>query len=697
MKIVNSIKPILSTAICLLIGGLLNESFAQQELPDAAEPPVEIMQQLEDIAESDEDMENEDDSYLQTLQQFIRNPLNLNYTEAGQLQQLNLLSPLQISNLFSYRKLMGNFISIYELQAIPGWNVELIRKLRPYVTVSEKQTLLKSLNSRLKEGNHTILVRSSYILEKSRGYLLDSSIAKSYYPGSGQKILFRYKYNYKNQLQYGVTGEKDAGEQLFRGAQKNGFDFYSAHFFLRNSGIIKSLALGDFSVNLGQGLVQWQSLAFKKGSNILNLKRQSDVLRPYNSSGEIIYNRGAGITLKKNNWETTGFISYRKLDAGFNVDTLNEEFVSSLRTSGYHRTANEIAGKNFQGQLSFGGNLGYSDDKFHAGINAVHYDFDHSINKENYLYNKYAISGKRAGNYSFDYSYTFKNIHFFGEAATDEGLDKAFVNGLLISTDAHVDMSFLYRKISSGYQSLYTNAFTKNTYPTNESGFYSGITVNPVDYLRIDAYADFYHFPWLKYRTDAPTSGNDYMIQLTYNPNKQVEVSARYRTENKSINFNPDELTFNPVIGKIKQTLRAQFIYKLDKTFTIRSRTELLWFDKRGEDPQNGFLLYGDILYKPPLKPFSANMRLMYFETDDYDSRLYTFENDVLYGYSIPVFFGKGFRLYANLNLDVTRKLSIWGRIAQTVYSGKDEIGSGLDKIKGNKKTELKMQLIYGF
>ncbi len=144
------------------------------------------------------------------------------------------------------------------------------------------------------------------------------------------------------------------------------------------------------------------------------------------------------------------------------------------------------------------------------------------------------MSGKTAGNYSIDYSYTFENLHFFGEAATDEGFDKAFINGLLISVDAHVDMSFLYRNISRGYQSLYTSAFTENTYPTNESGFYSGISINPVDYLRIDAYADFYHFPWVKYRVDAPSSGNDYMIQLTYKPNKRVEVYTRYHAEKKA-------------------------------------------------------------------------------------------------------------------------------------------------------------------
>ena len=277
-------------------------------------------------------------------------------------------------------------------------------------------------------------------------------------------------------MQYGVTGEKDAGEQFFKGAQKYGFDFYSAHFFVRNLGIIKSLAIGDFTVNLGQGLTQWGGLAFKKGLEVLNIKRQSDVLRPYNSAGEIAFNRGIGITLQKNKWEATGFVSYNKLDANFNVDTLNfEDFVSSLQTSGYHRTASEVADKNSQGQLTLGGNLATLLNDLHIGINAVHYNFEHTITKPDYLYNDYALSGKTAGNYSIDYSYTYKNMHFFGEAATDEDIDKAFINGLLISVDSHVDMSFLYRKISRGYQSLYTNAFTESTYPTNESGFYTGI------------------------------------------------------------------------------------------------------------------------------------------------------------------------------------------------------------------------------
>jgi len=684
--------------LCLLFPFFYTNCFAQDTIPEPDEPPQAIEQQLENLTEANDDAVTEDDSYLQELVHFIRNPINLNYADEGQLEELKVLTALQISNLISYRKLLGSFISIYELQAVPDWDINLIKRIKPYIIVSEKTDVFNSLNSRLKDGENTLLLRTIQTLEKAKGYSLNSSNATNFYPGSPQKIFVRYKHTFKNLLQYGITAEKDAGEQFFNGAQKSGFDFYSAHLFIRKLGIIKSLALGDFTVSLGQGLTQWGSLAFKKGSDVLNIKRQSDVLKPYNSAGEIAFNRGAGITIQKKKWEATGFVSFRKLDANFNADTLNaDDFVSSLQTSGYHRTKSEVEDKGSQGQLSFGGNVGYNSEKLHIGINGVHYHFASPIIKPDYLYNAYALSGIKAGNYSLDYSYSYRNLHFFGEAATDEDLDKAFINGLLISVDQHVDMSFLYRNISRGYQSLYTNAFTENTYPTNESGFYTGISISPTDVLRIDGYADFYHFPWLKYRTDAPTSGNDYLVQLSYNPNKQAQLVTRYRTEKKPINYNPLAMSLNPVIAHSKQSLRTQFSYKLNPEFTVRSRVELLWFDKKVADAENGFLMYADVLYKPMFKAFSGNVRLQYFETDGYNSRLYAFENDVLYGYSIPVFYDKGYRYYLNINYDFNKRLSAWGRIAQTYYPNKKIIGSGLDLIQSHAKTEITFQVIWHF
>ncbi|RYY49684.1 MAG: helix-hairpin-helix domain-containing protein [Chitinophagaceae bacterium] len=658
-------------------------------------------QQLENITENSEDMETEDDSYLQDIVQFLKNPVNLNRADENTLKDLRILNPMQIQNLIRYRDVLGSLLSIYELQAVPGFDILTIQKLRPYVTVSSTRTAIETFTERFTGGEHSLLLRGTQVLEQSRGFLADTAgVTSSFYPGSPQRLFMRYKYTYKNLLQYGVVGEKDAGEEFFKGTQRQGFDFYSAHLFARNIGIVKSLAIGDFTVNMGQGLTSWMTLAFKKSPDIMSVKRQAPVLKPYSSAGEIFFHRGVGVTVGKKKWEATLFGSYRKLDANFvPADTVNstDEFISSLQTSGLHRTANEVADKNVQRQVAFGGNVKYRIDRLLLSANAVQYQLRYPLIKASDPANFYALTGKQFGNYSVDYSYTFRNLHFFGEAAVSSKNYGAFVNGLLLSVASNVDMSILYRNISKGYQSLYTNAFTESTYPTNEKGLFTGISIRPNTSWRIDAYADIYKSPWLKFRVNAPSQGKDYMVQVDYKPNKIFEVYTRFKAEAKSINYNPDNLPLAPLVEQPRKNWRTHISYKLDPTFTLRSRAELVWFDKKGAAAAEGFLLYADLLYKPIMKPFSGNIRLMYFETDDYNSRLYAFENDVLYSFSIPVFYDKGYRYYVNLNYDFSKKLAVWARWAQFIYADRSTVGSGLDEIRGNRKTEVKLQLMYKF
>ena len=656
-------------------------------------------QQLENITENNEDLETEDDSYLQQMVQYLKNPIELNYADAAELNQLRMLTPIQVQHFILYRNLVGKLVDVYELQAVPGWDIGTIQKLRPYISVSIQVSAVDAVKRRLKNGEHSILIRASQVPERAKGYSLDSSTATNFYPGSPQKLFFRYKYAYRNIFQYGIVAEKDAGEPFFKGKQKQGFDFYSAHLFVRKIGIIKSLAIGDFTVNLGQGLTQWQNLAFKKSVDVINIKRESEVLRPYNSAGEINFHRGLGITLAKKNWQLTVFGSYRNIDANFVADTsqTRDDFISSLQTSGYHRTKSETDDKGVQRQLAFGGNFSYQYKRLHLGINGIHYKFKLPLIKSAEPYNLYALSGNSFGNYSFDYSYTFKNLHLFGEAAFTSNFDKAFVSGLLISASSRVDLSLLYRNISKSYQSLYTNAFTESSTPNNEKGFFSGITIRPTNAWRVDAYADFFRFPWLRFRVNAPATGSDYFLQINYKPNKIFEIYTRFRSESKSINYNPNELTISPVVPQPRQNWRTQFSYKINPELNFRSRVEAVWFNKKGESAETGFLLYADVTYKPSMKPFSANIRLQYFETEGYNSRLYAFENDVLYSFSIPVFYDKGYRYYINVNYDVNKKLTLWARVAQYLYPERTTVGSGLDEIEGNHRTEVKLQALYKF
>ena len=654
------------------------------------EIPVTAEQQLENQTDADQG-ETEDDTYLLELEQFKKNPLNLNLADADELKQLRIVTDLQIANLITYRNLFGKLISIYELQAVPAWDVITIRKLLPFVTTTSALSLAEEASKRFRGGEHSLLLRVAQIMEKAKGFSATASGTK--YIGSPQKILFRYRYTYKNLLQFGLVGDKDAGEQFLKGAQKKGFDFYSFHLFARKIGIIQALAVGDFSVNMGQGLIQWQGLAFKKSVEVMGIKRQSAVLRPYNSAGEFYFHRGAGITIKKGKIESTAFVSFRKLGGNFVADTVNnEDFISSFLTSGYHRTLSENEDRNNLTQTAFGGNILYRSNRWQIGLNGIYYKFSLPIQKRNEPYNLFAISGKQWYNFSIDYSFTYKNLHFFGEGAADKNFNKAFINGLLISVDTRVDVSIVQRTIQKGYQSINGNAFTENTYPTNETGLYTGVTIRPAIGWKFDLYGDIYKFPWLKYLVDAPSNGKDFLAQLTYTPNKKVEIYSRYRNETKQSNQS-DNLTVTNFLATIpKQSWRTQVMFKLNSSVALRNRVELLWFDKKGKNNENGFLTFFDIIYKPMLNPISGVVRLQYFETGGYNSRIYAYENDVLYSYSIPSFSDKGFRYYATFNFDLTRKISIWLRWAQTIYNNKKMVGSGLDEIQGNRRSELKLQ-----
>ncbi len=685
---------------CIFLLGITPRLLAQVPAPTTLPATTTVEQQIENITENSEDVETEDDSYLQQLNQLLRNPLNINEVDEVVLRELRLLSPMQIANFLSYRAVLGSFISIYELQAVPGWDLLTIQRIRPYLALESGISSLSDIKTRFSDGDRTLLIRVAQTLERSKGYLLDSANARNFYPGSPQRLFVRYKYTYKNLLQYGIVGEKDPGEQFFKGSQKQGFDFYSAHLFVRNVGIVKSLALGDFTVNMGQGLTQWMSLAFKKGPDIMAVKRQSPVLRPYNSAGEIFFHRGVGITVGKKNWQATMFGSLRNIDANFNAtDSSNgqDDFVSSLQLSGLHRTNSEVTDKGSQRQLAFGGNFSYKISRLHLGLNAVQFKMKYPLEKADDPYNLYALSGKQFGNYSVDYSYTLKNMHFFGEVAVTDKRQPAVINGLLVSAANNVDLSFFYRNISKGYQSLYTNAFTESTYPTNEKGFFGGISIKPNSGWRIDAYADIYKFPWLRFRVNAPKEGKDYMVQLTYKPNKIFEIYTRYKAESRHINYNPDLQVLSPVIPQPRKNWRTHLIYHLNPVFTVRTRAELVWFDKKGLAEEQGFLVFADVLFKPMMAKFSGNVRLQYFETEGYNSRLYAFENDVLYSFSIPVFYDRGYRVYMNANYDLTKKITLWARWARFMYPEKSAIGSGLDEIRCSHKTEVKFQLMYKF
>lgn len=660
------------------------------------EPSAAMEQQMEDITEAMEDAEVPDDSWWQHAETLIKNPLNLNTAGEDELKELQLLTPVQIAAFLSYRKLLGKLISIYELQAIPGWDIPTIENVLPYVTVTTRPTLKENIRDRFKNGEHQVVGRFSQLLKKPAGYHPPDS-GRSHYTGSPAKLMLRYRYQHQNSMQYGITASKDAGEPFLGYPNRYGFDFHSFHYFSRHTGLVKTVALGDYTINLGQGLIHWQSLTFGKGNAAVNVKRQAQVLRPYNAAGYFFFNRGGAITLQKGNWESTVFTSVRKLDGNIAENDTGEEIVTSIKTSGYRRTPAEIADKNSLQQFSWGANLNYRTTTWKVGLNTIHHYYDRSIQREVRLYNLHAVSGPQWSNYSIDYSYTYRNVHLFGETAIDRNGGRATLNSLIASLHSKVDVVLLQRDMQPAYQAMYGNAFTANTYPTNERGIYAGISLKPKRSIGVNMYADVYRFPWLRYRVDAPAGGTDYFVQLNYKPDKLTEIYSRFRSRSNPVNHRYDDNALYEATNASHRSWRTQISHRINSSVTIRHRFELLWYQAENAAGEKGFLAFFDLFYKPMGSRFSMNARIQYFDSDSYSSRLYAYENDVLYYYAVPVFYDRGSRYYINLQYRINRQMRLWLKLAQTVYTDRSSIGSGLDMIEGNKRPELRILLAAKF
>lgn len=657
---------------CLLIWmvaqGMM--AVAQENLPI----PVNE-QQLEMQAEREEGV-TEDDGQWQQLAYWQKHPLNINGATENELKSLRLLTDLQVSNFLIYRNLLGPLLHVNELQAVPAWDVPTIKRLLPYVIVSDQKNIVEHLGERFKNGEQTGLVRVAQTVSTAA----EEAKAAQSYLGSATALMVRYKYNYKNLLQFGITGDKDAGEQFFSGTQKNGFDFYSFHFFARKLGIIQSLAIGDFTVGLGQGLIQWQGMAFKKSAEVLAIKRQGAPLQPYNSAGEYNFHRGIGVTLQKNNFQFTAFGSYRKLSTHLVSDSLlnSREYISSIITGGYHRTLAELNDRNNVNCITAGAALKLATSRWHIAVNAVQYRLQKPLQPGAALYDRYAIEGPAWGNNSFDYGYTFRNMHLYGEVAVDKAGNPAMIHGLLASLDPKVDLALVYRNINSRYQSLFSNAFTENSLPVNENGWYTGLTVRPAAGWKLDAYWDVFRFPWLKYQVNAPSNGHEYLFQLTYMPDKYLEIYTRFRQETKSINAADSLPGISPIVPVTRLNWRTHINYRVNRQVEWRSRVETVWYARKGKQKETGFLFYTDVYVKPAFKPWFFSVRAQYVETDSYNSRIYAYEHTVLYNFSIPPNFNKAFRYSVNVNYRLTHRLAMQRSrkinclfslsIAQTLY-----------------------------
>ncbi|MBE7443413.1 MAG: helix-hairpin-helix domain-containing protein [Flavobacteriales bacterium] len=668
-----------------------------------------IEQRVEYLIESEESSDIDYTTIFEQLNYFYDRPLNLNRASINELKELSLFSDIQINNLLLHIENNGKLMTLEELQTIQGFDLATIRMITPFVKVSaDVDSPQLSLNELLKNGENQYFVRVERVLEEKKGFspTTDSALLaspNSRYKGDRNRYFTRYKYNYGNHISFGFTAEKDAGEEFFKGSQSKGFDYYSAHFFLRNQGKIKQLAIGDYQAQFGQGLTFWSGLAFGKSADIMLVKRSAVGLKPYTSADENLFMRGAGITLAFDEIEITSFYSLNSVDANINSadSTLLDDDVSvitSFQQTGFHRTKSEIEDKDAIIKQTMGGHLAYKTRKLNIGFTGVYNEIDANFNPNLITYNQFRNNDSKQTNLGIDYNWLYKNFNFFGELAKSTNGGTALVTGALINLANNFSMSVLYRDYARDFHPIASVGIGENSTNENEKGLYFGIVASPSSKFTLAAYYDQFTFPWLKYSVNAPSNGYQYLTQLTYKPSKKLEMYFRVRERNKFENTDIDlEDGIDYIVPRKQTNYRYNISYSVSPSFKLKNRVEVINVNHEGSPFETGYLIYQDVVYQGLNSPLQFSLRYGIFQTDSYESRIYAYENDVLYAFSIPAYYNRGTRTYLTVRYKVRKGIDVWLRYGLTYYENMDVISSGLEEIQGNTKSDVKFQVRFKF
>ncbi len=653
------------------------------------------------------------DAILEAIFQYYRDPLNLNTATRGELESLYILSPLQIKNFLDYREKNGILLSEYELQVVPEWNAETIERILPFIKVQDNglNSDTRSLWKKIKEdGNNYVIARYQRILELQKGFRLNDTIKNQAFLGSPELIYTRYRSYQKDDYSIGLTTQKDIGEQITWSPQRKqyGMDYYSGHFALFNKGRLKALNVGDYQIMIGQGLVMSAGFYIGKGAEtVTTAKRSNSGIRPYTAALETNFLRGAAATLNFGRFEVTPFYSYRLLDGniaiqdgsnGFGSQRNNFAGATSIQQSGYHRTLGELEDKETINEQVLGNYVRYSskNQNLKIGVNGIYSRYNPPINREITSYNQFYFLGNENYNFGADFSYNWRNFSFFGEYSRNKTGANGAIAGFITSLNYIVDMALLFRNYDRDFYSSYGNAFGEASTNRNERGIYWGIKITPNRKINFAGYFDKFYFPWLTNRSDGPTDGYEYFARINFKPTKKILLYGQWRHQNKPFNAQNNMTSIDYLEESTTDNYLINLDWKGEKWVGTKSRVQFTQFRQAGQPIQSGFVIFQDVDFDFH-KKLKISARFALFDANDYNTRIYVYEKNVLWAFSLPVYYGQGVREYIMIQYNATRDLSIWLRVARFEYRNVDKISSGVNEIAGNSKTDVTLQLKYDF
>lgn len=569
---------------------------------------------IEDILEDIYNQLSEDDEILQEdvqeqLMNIAANPIDLNHTNADELAELMFLSDEQIDAILMYQYEHG-FKEIYELQLIDCLKDYEIRNLLPFVRVDSL-----GVQEFRSSGGEKMYFREVFHYAKHEMTLRMDARNIEDYEGDPIYGKLRYRFNYQNRVQAGVSVLRRQGDEAIR--QEGERWDYGGYIQLKDIGPMKTVVAGNYQASFGYGLVVGSPFKRGKSAYIQSTATTDEGLKKYSSVGDSYnYFHGVGATARVSRWaDVSAFYSLRK---------------------GKEDAWNHVVGMNATGRWN----------RLKVGVTAVEtIEATNSSQFRERSQASYGLEMKRreaSGAMGVNARWNMGKVDIWGEVATSHGnkWGVGVITGVRYRPISDVNLLAIYRYYSPEFDNIYANSLCSWSRMKDEHGGYLGVEYNRLINWQLSAFGDVWK------------TGFETMAQADFVPQKDYRMHTRFRVKRK------DE--------KDTYSLRWNMVYEFGP-WKMKTQADGNMVQAKGGWTY-GWSVLQDVEYRFSEVPIVLQLRAQAFDAREWNNRVYIYENDVLYAYAIPFVYGLGGRFWLNARYKINDTFSVYLRVSETIY-----------------------------
>lgn len=623
---------------------------------------------------------------LAELRVLAENPIDINAATESELSGLIFLGERKANAIVRHRLRAGGIRTPQELMTIKGLSATDILLLRQVTFIGAGAD---SASIRPVAKVETLL-RIGRRWPLARGYRSAGSKAAAY-EGGAVKTLFRAKAEIGGRLSFGLVGDNDAGEPQM----KNGsglMDFYGGYASFKPArGAVRKIVARHYNVRLGQGLGIWTGFGFDPTVTGISAGRDATGVTPSLSAAESGYMRGAAIEARALPWRMTAYASWVDGDATTKLSADSTVYITTIRTTGYHRTATERKYRHNDLLTTIGIHTSADLGKSRIGIGVNNWHTEKPMGYDGQPYRLHYPTGRDITTASLDARFITGRIHLFGEMATQGRDATAGVAGVDYDIGGGKCLSASVRRFGRRYFAQMQQPVCHTSRGGGESGAYLGFGASPLPKLDVRASADCWKLRNLQRNVYKPAKGFKIRATAAYGLTRRSEISARLR-------HTTQETTTGGKDNWHSATERSTSLKVMFKS-SPASRTGLSTIAERTSartaagKHETGLLVAQTIKQTTPGGLLSIAMSGSLFNTDSYAARTYTRRPMVLYDMAFATCYGKGATATAMVTLKPTDQLKIWLWCTHTRYTDRNAIGSSYEETKGPRRTDVKIQL----